>query len=643
MEKYIQDFEEELSSIGLNKKLYSYLLEKAFSQASFYTYIPYELYRVLKPKSVRSDQVTKLAVASYAYFSLIIFFDKIRDKQLNELPHDKSVLSSYINDYLFNVHEYVIKTLAHLYSDGNPFWEKFNEIKHRFFEPSDKIVTKENLLNNLLSKSDLAEVYIYAFFFLVNEEERSEELTDFLKKFSAAMNDCHMAFQLFDDYKDLKEDLVNEQLNYYIFLGKELKERYPEKATFLKALYASEIVQDGMNLAMQYAENASKEFEDLGMTIHTSCADGLYAEINNEYAYIVRLMDKTYRKSTLSQRLFTNEKSLKEEISSSLEFLKSHIQNDAWEDFLTNAGLGKNWVTGYILTQIGSEASTDDVLSEVFDNLRLAGGCYNEYIVPDADSTSFLLKAMNIFKVKPSREFIKNWCKFRKDNGGFSTYYNSDIKKAMRMPETSDFTGWFTPQCCVTSVACWAASSFKDIYEVNNIYLSSRNFLLSMQRRDGSWPSYWWTSDIYATCFSILAMLDDASINNTVIDRALSYILDDQNDVGDWACNDHVPSTFFTALALNTLIEIQQSNRYRDVSQQISKGISWLRQNQFEDGSWKTARILRLPFPHDVSPELCHDWRRSSFGLNCLVDDHRRVFTTATVYNTLKKYEEYCL
>ena len=36
MEKYIQDFEEELSSIGLNKKLYSYLLEKAFSQASFY-------------------------------------------------------------------------------------------------------------------------------------------------------------------------------------------------------------------------------------------------------------------------------------------------------------------------------------------------------------------------------------------------------------------------------------------------------------------------------------------------------------------------------------------------------------------------------------------------------------------------------
>lgn len=71
--------------------------------------------------------------------------------------------------------------------------------------------------------------------------------------------------------------------------------------------------------------------------------------------------------------------------------------------------------------------------------------------------------------------------------------------------------------------------------------------------------------------------------------------------------------------------------------------MSWLRTNQFEDGSWKTTRILRLPYPYELHPECRDDWKRSSFGLNCLVDDHKRVFTTATVYNTLQKYAKYCL
>lgn len=643
MEKYIQDFEMELRTLNLNENLEKDLMMKAFSQASFYTYIPYELYWVLKPHSVSYEKITKLAVASYLYFSLIVFLDKLSDGQTDYLPENKPLLISYLEDYILIIHEHVIKKLSSLYPESSGFWADFDKIKRKFLNNEREIIRENNILKILLKKSCLAETYRSAFYHLVDERERTPEFIEILNRFARAMNDCHIAFQLFDDYKDIKEDLVSGQLNYFIYEGRKFRKRYSNNLAFLKSLYVSGIIPHGMELARKYAGQATEEFRSIGLRILSNCADGLDTEIFNEYSYVCRLIDKTRQKAKYSNKIVNNGWDVNKEAETSLKFLISQLKEHSWEDFLTNAGLGKNWVTGYVLTLIADEGPQNAEVQSTFEKLYKSGGSYNEYIVPDADSTTFLLKAMKAFKIQPSEEYINDWCKFQNKSGGFSTYYNNDIKKSMRMPETSDFKGWFTPQCCVTAAACWAASSYKHIPILKNIYETSKGFLISNQEKRGNWKSYWWTSDIYATSFAILALKDDVDVNPQIIKNALDYIISTQDKEGFWSCTSKEPSTFFTALALNTIIELNIQNKFGNLSTCINKGMSWLRTNQFEDGSWKTTRILRLPYPYELHPECRDDWKRSSFGLNCLVDDHKRVFTTATVYNTLQKYAKYCL
>lgn len=60
---------------------------------------------------------------------------------------------------------------------------------------------------------------------------------------------------------------------------------------------------------------------------------------------------------------------------------------------------------------------------------------------------------------------------------------------------------------------------------------------------------------------------------------------------------------------------------------------------QTTDGSWQTTKILAIPATdvEDISKVV--RWRKSSFGVNTIVDDHNRVFTTVTVLNALWDYK----
>ena len=641
MEQYIADFEKEIRALKLNDVLEKELIDKAFSKLSFYTYIPYELYRVLCPKGVTLGEITKLTVASYTYFSFVLFFDKVKDKQFDALPLDEDTRNTYIQDYIFKVHEYVFKTLAHLFSAESGFWDAFEKLRFLFLCAKEKTVTDDNLIKTLLNKSNLSEAYIHAFNYLVKGKDERERCSEVLKSFSEAMRYFHIAFQLFDDYNDLREDISNGQLNYYLFKGRAIRKSYQNDEKFIKALYVSGIIPKGLEIVKKNALLAEKTFRNMGMDIHANWSRSLYEKALNIDHYVYALLCKARQIAAYSSEIANQDLPINEKMRLSIQFLMSQMKDDSWEDFLTNAGFGKNWVTGYILTQI-AEGERNGELQEVFKKLIGSGGRYNEYLVEDADSTNFLVKAMTFFGEKPTKEIIDRWCHFRKPDGGFSTYYKNDIKRAMKMDASADFTGWFSPQCCVTAVSCWAASSYRNIPEVAHIYEASKAFLLSHQQSEGNWKSYWWSSDIYATAFSILALMDDQEVDKCVFNQALQYLIKTQHNEGYWD-GFHEPSTFFTALAINVLIQLHIRKIFGSLDSFIEKGMTWLRKNQYEDGSWKTARILRIPFPEELYPENVQDWRRTSFGLNCVVDDHKRVFTTATVYQTLKNYAKYCI
>lgn len=152
--------------------------------------------------------------------------------------------------------------------------------------------------------------------------------------------------------------------------------------------------------------------------------------------------------------------------------------------------------------------------------------------------------------------------------------------------------------------------------------------------------SYWWTEDIYATAFGVLCFPPN-KIHNETIDKAITYLSDKQKENGSWE-NGNIESSFYTAISLKALIHYYlTATNANTIKKRIQKGINWLLKNQMSDGSWDTTRILRIPSPEITNPQKIKNWGNTSFGLNCLVDDHNRIFTTSTAFNALSIYAKH--
>lgn len=125
--------------------------------------------------------------------------------------------------------------------------------------------------------------------------------------------------------------------------------------------------------------------------------------------------------------------------------------------------------------------------------------------------------------------------------------------------------------------------------------------------------------------------------------NVLPKLIEKQTPTGYWL-NMGKSSVFYTALSLKALEEVYLNDGKSSLLPIIEKGVDWLLTQQFDDGSWPSEFLLRIPNPSVSYPSKeIKKWRRSSFGFNIITDDFERVFTSAVVYNALKKYEEYCM
>jgi hypothetical protein len=629
--KYIYNFfKEKVSQMDIDEKTKCLILDKAFKDYSFYNYLPLNIYKLSKPNNEMLLKVAQLTLYSYLYFLVILYYDKITDKQGTGSISEKKGFSETM---FFCINEYAVRGLSNLFP-GDEFWQEFNQLKKAFFASSNIKPTHKNLLNVLTAKSVLAHAYVLSSKHLLREHDSIaySEIIDALDHF-------HTGFQLQDDYEDIKEDVENNQTNYYIFkISSEYNITESKSDKYLqKLIYASGCAEEGLEKANKELEIAKSIFEKYGFADQIFNIDGILYKVRNELHYIRALMYKTRQKATLSHTFLANS-SISEAINKTEEFISSKLCNDIWEDFLTNAGLGRNWITGYVISMMGELGGNTLPLDRILDNLLVSGGKYNENIVEDADSSNFLVNSLIVLGRDIPDSVINSWLKFQNKDKGFSTYYNNDIKKAMRMREDADFKGWFSSQNCVTAVACLAASQRLSDSSLKNIYRDTRDFLVEKQEKDGSWKSYWWTERIYSTCFSVMALYNDKDINAAICKNGIDYIISHQAENGNW-CNQGQPCTFYTALALKTIMLCYQYSKDSILIPYIEKGMSWICKMQYDDGSWCSSRMLRLPFPDELEPENVKDWRNTSFGLNCLVDDHNRIFTSAMVYNTLKFYD----
>lgn len=228
---------------------------------------------------------------------------------------------------------------------------------------------------------------------------------------------------------------------------------------------------------------------------------------------------------------------------------------------------------------------------------------------------------------------MTNWRSFMHDNGGWATYSDEiSLREKLGLEKDISVAGWLMPHNCVSAVAACVLS----FVETNEAYDDTITYLLKQQQDEGYISSYWWTSPIYATSFSLMA-LSKTKKHPDAAARMAGWLGNMQTSDGCWynpAVNE--PSALYTALAMKALLQFND----KLYLEKIQKGADWLLAHQTSDGSWLTNRVLLLPATNVIRLETVEHWRKSSFGVNVIIDDHNRVFTTATVLNTLHLYKQ---
>ncbi len=201
------------------------------------------------------------------------------------------------------------------------------------------------------------------------------------------------------------------------------------------------------------------------------------------------------------------------------------------------------------------------------------------------------------------------------------------------LKENISFEGWASSQMCVTAVAVQALMENCSTKGVNEAI----DHIKKGQTPQGYWNPYWWNGKLYATVNCMEALKAKDRRDFALISNAQKWIAQSQMENGAWSNSpdSNEDSPFQTALGLGGLL-IEPS---KTSIEKIKNSAKWLLDQQLSDGSWNCSHILRIPHPAMKEPWNHQYWTKNGRAINALIKDHKRLFTTATVYRTLKEYE----
>lgn len=323
-------------------------------------------------------------------------------------------------------------------------------------------------------------------------------------------------------------------------------------------------------------------------------------------------------------------------IEAALKFLTNTRNSEGWwEDFKLAPGCSDEWVTAYVGTAIAS-LSTPHTLAIGLKAWRWLisrrqsslGWGYNALVPPDADSTLWALQLAeatgcgNWQQARQAREFLNQHVR---PNGGIATYADDNwIRHFIGASKQLSFEGWCSPHTCVTA----AAASLPQ-FRFDACY-----FLRQTQCSDGSWKSYWWCEDEYATALAAEALSKGIEPqDNERVQRAIEWALARINTDGSVDSSvQPFGSPFATAWILRILLLGEQPETAHQVCDRV---VQWLLKHQNSDGSWRPSAALRVPPPNIIAPDTHPNWILQGLVEEGISLDQNGVFTTATVLQAL--------
>ncbi|MCH7399022.1 terpene cyclase/mutase family protein [Belliella sp. DSM 107340] len=596
---------------------------------------------------IKQDQIEMLKKASKSYFKGMILLDNVIDGDLNKY---------FLYDAI-QLFENAIKELSVHFHSSHIFWSDFEKLKAFYFttiKNEKKISNGQEHISELefesiaKGKSSICYVIIHALRYLSSTEERNEKVAFELLK---CLEEIHIAFQYQDDIDDFYKDLVFGQRTYaHVLVEKGLgvvnKIQVNDKFKLLhKYLYVSGIAEKLIENAINHFLNAREissrfELDELNkfLEIEVKKCKAQISEIN---LLISKAKTKSTHKIEKLERVESNLDFLvKDSIVKGVEFLKSSIDgNGQLSDFITGAGIGKDWVSYYSAFMLSGFEDSKDIkidfkLSNVFLFCNEASIGYNKSVIQDADSLAFFLAAQFLnFHGDLSIRKLNELKNFQHKNGGWSTYNKeNELREILNLSNHQSVEGWLSPHNCVSASICYILSLIPEMYDD---FLNTAKYLKSKILPNGEIQSYWWSSSIYATAWTVIAFSQDQNLKNKCV-SSVNWLIRNQSETGGWLDPfSRKESFFYTALALRALCEYN----FEDNRTYILKGFRFILNNQLIDGSWVSERILAIPATDVKNQEDVISWRKSSFGVNVLVDDYKKVFTTVSVVGALLKFK----
>lgn len=588
--------------------------------------------------NIQAKKAESLGKCALGYFNVLLTIDRLID-QKEKLGEDAAQLFGAIQ-----LHEQVIRQLCELVgnqstSSGLLFWENFEELKKKYVQTvllekqisvTQKYVSEQSFEELAFGKSAICCAIVHGLQALCEKEVE-------LSKIETILKHIHIAFQYLDDISDFKKDIEENQWTYPQVLLRAYFERnaleVPDINTRHKYLFLSGIAHQMVQKSVAHYEKAADLAQNLGLK---DLQNYLLKERENALFYLNEvnyLIEKTQLKAQKSQVVQPNN-SLKDTIDNGLKYLAYNAKEGFWTDFMTSAGRGKTWISGYVGVQLAEHNFMPELLKIVLSNISKTGS-YNDSVMQDADSTTFLVGLHQAINGNIPGTLIDSWLKFQISDGSWATYRNeAELRQVLDLETDISVQGWLSGHPCVSAAAALVLANVPNLRSQYDKTVSQLVDLVQNNRL----RTYWWTSDVYVQVFTLLAFCKADSVTPTIKAQLLESIIVQQNPAGFWKNpNDNEASAFYTALGLKALIAYQAENH----SVEIENTVRWLQNHQTTDGSWKTSRILRIPATDVLSPALVKHWRNSSFGVNALSDDHNRVFTTATIVSALADYQKY--
>lgn len=600
------------------------LMKARDKSPKYYQYYP----RLFRPyfNTIDAQLTDKLSKAGYLYYQSVLFTDALIDEgDLSKIP----LIQIY--------QEETIKILCSIYNNENILWEYWGKRRNEYFEAvkierslkidSDVDLTVYEDLSD--KKAAFGKVAIDCLYAIENENNSA-----LYKSLLESHYHFSVGFQLYDDIKDFKEDLLKKQFNWAIYeLSKVLKfDHYKNDVSLLnKLLYLRGVGQSilsksiaSFKRSISILEKLNIESEWLQINIEMKNTIENYLDVTNGY---IKTLEKKIEIKTAEhpENVFFDYKEVRDTtIKKGLQYIELDYTENFAElkhyMYLSNSDGFKN-PSQIHFSDTFQRAMLNDCLMEVAKKYSLNAKTFLESecdyltnrinnetggwsyfptvkeIAADIDDLGQMIQLFlgcnrkdlaEKFCLKPIQLALENRIH---PNGGIETWIipknnQTDLQKTQ---EYFNSVKWGKgPDVEVVANFVYALK----ILQENNYrqYIASAvTYVLSNQKENGSWESRWYYGNYYGTyvCLRLLKEFNGKYVDQ--INRSLDFILITQNEDGGFPMSgQHNSDPLNTAFALLSLKLFFPEN-----NTSIKNAENYLVRSQSEPGYWKDIDFIK--------------------------------------------------